>query len=574
MDRSRVFVLMFLFGFLNSIQAENIHVLVLHSYYHDLPWSEGFQRGLKSAQADRFPDVDFYYEYMEETRLGNALSEAMWVEYLSAKYSRIKPDIILADSDRAANFLSAHPNLFGAVPQALYTGNPVLTTAWQLSLDPEVEASVKGTYDLAFAQNRDARNVIIIDGGTSSSVNILNLLLPLLEGKETRIIECNKTTVERIKDELGQADPHAIVFYTLIFSDSSGKNYVPKNALKELAAVSSAPIYSFWSSLMDSGAVGGYMIDAEITAEGMISACMDYLKTEEFGNSYFTVRYIIDWTAMREHGISSGTIPESSAIINKPPSVFISYYRGIITAFSSLILISLIITIILLRKNQIKNKILHRQGKELHAAISEKEILMKEMNHRIKNNLAILRSLVHLQIDEIDDEKLKGHLADIEGRLGTLALVHEQLYETVDNNDFKIKEYLEALIKQIFDSMAPEPRELELKMEIDDLAVSVKKAISYGLIVNELLTNAIKHAFPEGGGGLIFIKFGMTDTGEIELSIKDDGIGLLPDTDIRKNCGLGIRVVQALSTQIDGDFDIVNHSKGAEFIIRCKTDNE
>jgi two-component sensor histidine kinase len=194
-----------------------------------------------------------------------------------------------------------------------------------------------------------------------------------------------------------------------------------------------------------------------------------------------------------------------------------------------------------------KNQLLDRQ-----------KTLLQEVNHRVKNNLQLISSLVNLQIRSVQDPAGKAALLDMSGRIQSIAAVHEQLYRTDDMNSVDLHAFLACLVRDIQGSA---PAGVTLALDAVPMKASLDKAVSLALIVNELLTNALRYAYPEEGGP-IRISMEPEAKGRIRISIRDRGKGLPADFDARRPRSVGMRIIQALAGQIDAEFTIADASPG------------
>ena len=204
---------------------------------------------------------------------------------------------------------------------------------------------------------------------------------------------------------------------------------------------------------------------------------------------------------------------------------------------------------------------------EIRASLQEKEILLKEIHHRVKNNMQIISSLLNLQIRFENLDETVGVLKESQGRVKTMAMVHEKLYQSDSFAKINIKEYLENLVSDIFYSYGIKTGSIESVLDIEDININIDTAIPLGLIVNELVTNSVKYAFPQGEGTIKIKITSLTD--ETELIIADNGIGVPEDFDIEKIETLGLQLVNNLVNQIDGDIGI-DGSNGTEYKITFK----
>jgi two-component sensor histidine kinase len=195
-----------------------------------------------------------------------------------------------------------------------------------------------------------------------------------------------------------------------------------------------------------------------------------------------------------------------------------------------------------------------RESEEaLRAMLSEKEVLLKEVHHRVKNNLQIISSLISLQADTLADGQLTEVFGDVRDRVRTMALVHEKLYQTEDLARLDFAEYAPDLLNYLWSAHNAASRNLCLDMSLMTLFLPVEMAVNCGLILNELVSNAIKHAFPGGSSGEVTVVLEYDPaTGTACLSVRDSGIGLPADLDWRQSSSLGLRLVQMLAGQMRG----------------------
>jgi len=198
--------------------------------------------------------------------------------------------------------------------------------------------------------------------------------------------------------------------------------------------------------------------------------------------------------------------------------------------------------------------------------LKEKEILLREIHHRVKNNLNIVTSLLNLQARRIQNkEQALAAFEESRDRIYTMALVHEKLYQTNDFSQINIKSYLKSLCNDLIRSYAPEGR-VRIEFEAPLISLNINSAIPCGLILNELITNALKHAFPDGREGTITIIFSM-DERDCQLLVKDDGIGMSTNINVKSANSLGLKLVNILSEQLMGKLEI-KRDKGTSFTLK------
>jgi PAS domain S-box-containing protein len=201
----------------------------------------------------------------------------------------------------------------------------------------------------------------------------------------------------------------------------------------------------------------------------------------------------------------------------------------------------------------------------LEGALEEKTVLLKEINHRVKNNLAVIGALLGMQADEIDDERARVAFCESRQRVASMALIHEFLYADEHLDRVNFGKYVRQLVGHIGESCVIVPDRVHLSIHAAEIDLPVDRAIPCGLILNELLSNAFKHAFPGGRAGNIGVRFTRLDSGRLSLSCEDDGAGIPESFDWRNAKSLGLRIVQILSKQIDGALTLQPVEKGTRF---------
>ena len=201
----------------------------------------------------------------------------------------------------------------------------------------------------------------------------------------------------------------------------------------------------------------------------------------------------------------------------------------------------------------------------IKASLGEKEVLLKEINHRVKNNLQIISSLLSLQSRDIQDERTLRSFQVSQDRIKAMALVHEKLYQSDGLSRIDFGEYIKSLADDLRSSYGLHSQNVKLKLDVDEIRLGVDTAIPCGVIVNELVSNSLKHAFPGDRSGEIVISFREVD-GQYTMTFKDDGVGIPEDLDISRPSSLGLTIVNALTGQLGGAIDI-SRNGGSEISI-------
>jgi len=195
----------------------------------------------------------------------------------------------------------------------------------------------------------------------------------------------------------------------------------------------------------------------------------------------------------------------------------------------------------------------------LKVALREKEVLLKEIHHRVKNNLQVVCSLLSLQSDAIHDPQLRDLFHESEQRIRTMALIHETLYQAGDMACFRLAPYIRRLSDSLLHVYGVEAGRVTLKTHLDELTLPLDSAIPCGLILNELLSNALKHAFPNGQCGEIALELRAEPDQHATLRVADTGVGFPDGLDFRQTDSLGLQLVCALTEQIEGIITVERH---------------
>ncbi len=199
----------------------------------------------------------------------------------------------------------------------------------------------------------------------------------------------------------------------------------------------------------------------------------------------------------------------------------------------------------------------HKQTEErLQASLREKDTLLKEVHHRVKNNLQIVCSLLNLQTEGLQSEAAVAALRDTQNRVRAMALLHETLYQAGNLAQVKFAWYVDNLCAHLGRSLGLGDGRIQLELRVADVALPMEHAVPLGLIINELLSNAVKHAFPDGRSGRIVLELLPTTDHQLLLRVADDGVGLRSDFDVRQSRSLGLRLIFGLAEQLGGQAEL------------------
>ncbi len=203
---------------------------------------------------------------------------------------------------------------------------------------------------------------------------------------------------------------------------------------------------------------------------------------------------------------------------------------------------------------------------ELKASLEEKEMLMKEIHHRVKNNFQVVSSLLNLQRSSLKNQNVEEVLLECQNRIKSMAILHEKLYRSGDLIRINLNGYLTDLLKSLHNSYRLKERNINIELNMDEIYVSTDDAINLGLIINELVVNSLKHAFKGRKEGLITISLKENDSSNLEIIVKDDGIGISENINIEKTDSLGLLLINSFVKQVKGKIKLIR-GQGTEFRI-------
>ena len=191
----------------------------------------------------------------------------------------------------------------------------------------------------------------------------------------------------------------------------------------------------------------------------------------------------------------------------------------------------------------------------LTTSLKEKELLLREIHHRVKNSLQLISSLLSLQASEIDDDEIIARYKESENRIHTIALIHESLYQSTDISNINFRNYVEILVEDLINSYSVNTNKIKTTFELGNYNVGIETAIPLGLIINELVSNSLKHAFNGQDTGEIKVKLEQ-DQNKYTLTVKDNGIGLPEGFNFEETTSLGVLLINSLVNQLEAKMNV------------------
>ncbi len=227
-------------------------------------------------------------------------------------------------------------------------------------------------------------------------------------------------------------------------------------------------------------------------------------------------------------------------------------------------------SILMFISEQVAMAITRRQAEEqIKASLHEKEILLREIHHRVKNNLQIISSLLNLQSQHVKDKEALEMFRESRLRVRSMAMVHEKLYRSKDLARVDFNEYVQSLGYHLFQMYGVTPDTVVLKVDAEGVFLDINTAIPCGLLISELISNALKHAFPDGLKGEVVVNMKPIEDDSYMLTVRDTGVGLNRDLDLKSTDSFGLQLVDMLSEQLQGSVSIQRNG-GTTFTVQFK----
>jgi two-component sensor histidine kinase len=206
----------------------------------------------------------------------------------------------------------------------------------------------------------------------------------------------------------------------------------------------------------------------------------------------------------------------------------------------------------------------------LRKSLEEKELLLREIHHRVKNNLQVISSLFNLQAQTIKDPNVLAALKESHNRVRSMALVHHMMYQAADFAAIDLVDYVQTLTRSLYRAYTIDPEAVLLSVDIANVRLAIDAAIPCGLIINELVSNALRHAYPAGRRGTMSVTLVRNENGTHTLTVRDDGVGLPADLVLPPTATLGLALVETLSAQLEGTLSI-DRSRGTAVSVTFPT---
>lgn len=578
-------VVVIILFFTGPLFAEgDYRVLVLNSYHPGFLWSDGIMKGITETLYSELRYPEIIIEYMDTKRHFSGIRSPLIDHYRSIyriKYDRDYFDVIIVSDDNAYQFSLAYGDeLFGAAPVVFCGVNnyhPEQLEGRRNYTGVVETADDKTTLELILKLHPGVDTIAFITDWTTSGQGNRKRLTAL--GREMSdkarfffLDQGGGLTADELKMKVAELGDNTAVFYRDFFRDKNDTYLPPEIFMPELTSIADVPFYSIGSFYLGLGIVGGKMDDSREHGEIAARMAAEILSGTDASaipvmNEPIT-KYMFDYEALKRFNIKRSDLPADSLVINRPFS-FYDEYTELVWSSAALFIVLLVLSLFLfvtLRKSRVINAKLKEAVNKLTVTLKEKTVLLQEVHHRVKNNLNIIVSLLNLQADQNrGDRDSAAVLANCKNRVYSMALVHEHLYKYDSLAAIEMGNYIEEMMAYLF-GLYEKRRQIAYTLDTEKIFLELSKAIPLGLILNELVSNALQHAFPDSTRGSIGISLHKTGENSFQLTVQDNGIGFPPEGLSSSTGSLGLELVRILTEQLDGRIEHKNDN-GTTYIL-------
>jgi|GEM_PF-1843562 len=556
-------------------------VLLIHSYHAGYSFTMEEQRGIEKAFQEEGIKVALYTHFLDAKRFDYNRRAPEIARYLSALYSRDFFDLVMTTDNDALNLAVRYrSSLFPNTPIVFCGVNdysPELLGGEKGITGVAEVFDTRGIIDIARSLFPDRDHLVFILDNTATGVAAGSEIARLQKSFPSSLtfiyLRMGLLSFAEIKELLKKYEGRSIVFPLQLNQDRDGTAYSVDEALEEVRRSTSDPLFTVTDPHYKLGVVGGKIVLPYYQGYAAGKIASRILRGESPSRIPVQTEthapYVFDYRYLKKYNIPFKSLPADSEILFQPPSIWERYSESI--PYILLLLAAETVTIFLLIDALRRNKQFQTMLQKL---LKEKEMLVREVNHRVKNNLATVKSLLSIQKSASSDPAVLHALSEAENRIQSISLTHRLLYGSLDSKTIDARTYVEELIRGIQDSFQTETRGVVIQLDVPDVKLEVDIIRNIGLLVNEALTNTLKHAF-NGGSGEVRIKLsqqpkdegasaGPKDTpARWVLTIEDDGKGIPSDRPIPSD-SLGFTIMESLAENLQGTLTVSLAEPGKE----------
>lgn len=593
--RFRVLILpSLLLLFTPHLFSEPLTAYVIHASEEAGAWQQTFNSiYLESLREAWSGEVNMQLHYLDTENIRNRDDMEVISRYLLWDMSIEDPDVIVAFLPGVIDFFISSGLLTTMDIPVIYT----LATPVQVETIRRMDggrgnsyifpsafrSATRKTLDLTRQLLPQKDKLVFISGTHSSDLHYVELVESVLDvlPDERQVEWLIGLPLPQLKERLGNADERELAIMISYSQDSGGSSYTLAKELPGIVQESSIPIFGMYDSIADTGIVGGAMTSAEGYARGVAEMTREILRgtASTMAETEIAVTNIIDLQAASQNGISRIRIPGDSRLINRPDTLFAKYGLYVILVLSALIIETLLIIGLFFL---IRQRNLERRLKEaaLEESLANKELLIRETHHRIKNNFQVLSSLISLKFQYHQDPDVYESINDIIAKVQSISSVHEMASEHETPDGIALKSYLHPLIHDLSRMYNSAEKGISMNVHLTPMQVPFEYASIIGLVTVELITNSFKYAFPAAKkNGAANPAASKTDSGALNestipgatakvtillesheqglaLHVSDNGVGVPSEFSIEEDGGTGLQLVKSMVEQLEGQLSV------------------
>jgi two-component sensor histidine kinase len=540
-------------------QGNPRQVVVLHSYQHDLDWTRLIHDGMVSElEAASDVPVAIKVEFLNSRREWNDALAARQAAFLTERYQRYHADLVLLSDNDALDFMLRYgQDIFGDVP-VVFAGindfHPGMIAAVRDRYTGVVEyvdykATLRAMLEL-FPELGEVR--VLADPSTTGPMTIRELReaaaeidypLPVTSFPDLPFLE--------LLDHVAAVPPTTAVLLLTYARDVNGVEWPMKEVSSRLGSAAQGPVFATWDFYFGHGIVGGALTSGLAQGREAGKLALRILRGESPSlvpvNEVPSPPLLLDWRQLRRFGIPRHRIPGNALVEYKPlglserdPLAF-QVLLGL-----GILVLTLAATVLAMHRATIRIK---TSEDRLGVSLAEKEELLREVHHRVKNNFQVVASLLSLQANSLQDSKAREALLDSENRIRSMALVHAEIYDEqrLAGVDFLV--YARSLASHLISAYADSAFRSRFDVHGGTLMLELGQAIPLGLLLNELITNSLKYACGDRQGCTMSLELEQLVGGGCTLTYQDDGPGLPDHLSLDTADSLGLRLVSVLADQ-------------------------
>ena len=578
-----------------------------------LPWSKELIDGLEYHSRNN--KIEYHIEYVDKFRTDDLLNEKEWLEYLTKKYQKIKFDAILVDASFASNIFQKIENNFANenIPIIYLLRTTKIDNDYTFALATTAIDIHKKTLNMILKYHPKLKNLYVTKGQIPDFLLNKEDILEEIKGKNINVIMLEDFTFEELYSKVKNLSSDSAIFYNVIYKDRNDERSTPYEILEKILKNTNAPVYSSLYTLINRGIVGGTLLNPTISMHSMNEAALDYINNKKFKSSYPYYQQVVDWNMLKKFRINESLIEKDTKIINKPKSIFETYFYEVVTVIFLICFLFLLLVVSLFFTYRLKN--LNGELKEeTKKRIEKEQMLSRESRmaamgqmigniaHQWKQPLGII-SMSNGLIKMYNLDNTLFTKDEVDDSIQNIDNTVKYLTETIDDfRNFLMTDKKKSFfkLKNIYEKMYRLTKSLykksniEIFDKIEDIEVyGYKNEILQVLLI--IIKNAKDELTKESSTQrkLIFVDSYREENHNI-IKIRDNAGGISKDIinkifdpyfttkENDEGTGIGLYMSKQIIEGMDGSIDVFNVNYvyeeveylGAEFIIKLNLDIE